>query len=77
MAEKRKQIRKESMMLKTYKSFSRPAKSFTSASTGGLIGVCLVWTMTQYGIDMPGEVGAAFGALSVLVVNRIFSLIGG
>lgn len=41
----------------------KPTPKVAAGGIAGAIAVCLVWTAGQAGIDMPGEVGAAFAFL--------------
>lgn len=40
-----------------------PTSKTTAAGATGAASIVLVWTLAQFGIDMPGEVGAAVAVL--------------
>lgn len=38
----------------------KPTKKVNGAAAGGALGLILAWALGQIGLDVPGEVGAAF-----------------
>lgn len=41
----------------------KPTRKVTGAGVGGAFAIVLVWTLGQFGVDMPAEVGAAAATL--------------
>lgn len=48
-----------------------PTSKTTAAGATGAAAILIVWLLSQFGIEMPGEVGAAVGVLLAVVAAWI------
>jgi hypothetical protein len=54
----------------------RPNKAIVSGvALGGAIGVLVTWVIS-FGVDVPGEIGAAIGTVATFVVQRFPGIFG-
>lgn len=41
----------------------KPTRKVTGAAAGGALGIILAWALSQFGLEVTGEVGAAFSTV--------------